>query len=41
MKDWLEENPNGLKDAFEEYFKALPVDVKKVHSCSNSPFPLL
>jgi hypothetical protein len=30
MKDWLLENPNGLKGAFEEYFKALPADVKKV-----------
>jgi hypothetical protein len=30
MKDWLEENPNGLKDAFEQYFKALPADVRKV-----------
>jgi hypothetical protein len=30
MKDWLEENPNGLKDAFEKYFKALPKNVKKV-----------
>jgi hypothetical protein len=30
MKDWLEENPNGLKDAFEKYFKALPENVRKV-----------
>lgn len=30
MKDWLQENPNGSKDAFEKYFKALSADVKKV-----------
>jgi hypothetical protein len=30
MKDWLQENPGGSKDAFEHYFKALPADVKKV-----------
>jgi hypothetical protein len=35
MKDWLEENPNGLKDAFERYFKALPVDARKVSNCSG------
>jgi hypothetical protein len=37
MKDWLEDNPNGLKDAFETYFKALPPEVRKV---SNFPSPL-
>jgi hypothetical protein len=36
MKDWLEDNPNGLKDAFEKYFKELPVDVRKVRKCSYS-----
>jgi hypothetical protein len=42
MKDWLGENPNGLKDAFEQYFKALPADVRKVsnHTGSNFPFSL-
>ncbi len=30
MKDWIEENPNGLKDMFELYFKALPMNVRKV-----------
>lgn len=39
MQDWLEENPNGLKDTFEKYFKALSENVRKVSSCSNSPFP--
>lgn len=29
MKDWLENNPNGMKDAFEQYFKALPADGRK------------
>jgi hypothetical protein len=38
MKDWLEENPNGLKDAFEQYFKALPPDVRKVSIHSNFTF---
>jgi hypothetical protein len=36
MKEWLEDNPNGLKHAFEEYFKALPADVRKVSDCSES-----
>ena len=40
MRDWLEENPNGLKDTFEQYFKSLPVDVRKV-SHSDLIFPLL
>jgi hypothetical protein len=40
MKDWLEENPDGLKDAFEQYFKALPPDVRKVSNDSNFTFPL-
>ena len=39
MKDWLEKNPNGLKDTFEKYFKELPADVKNVGYCSNFPFP--
>ena len=30
MKDWLNTNPNGSKDVFETYFKALPVPAKKV-----------
>jgi hypothetical protein len=30
MKDWLEQNPNGSKDGFESYFKALSPDEKKV-----------
>ena len=29
MKEWLDENPNGSKDAFETYFKALTPDIKK------------
>lgn len=37
MKNWLHENPNGSKDAFEKYFRALPADVKKVR---DQPFPL-
>ena len=41
MKDWLEENPNGTKDAFELFFKALPADARKASIHSNSPFPLL
>jgi hypothetical protein len=40
MKEWLEENPNGSKDAFERYFKTLPADVSKVRNHSNCPFPL-
>jgi len=37
MKDWLEQNSNGSKDAFEKYFKALAPDVKKVcNIVSNS-----
>ena len=40
MKDWLNDNPNGLKDAFEQYFKALPVDIRKVSNNSHFPFPL-
>ena len=40
MKEWLEENPNGSKDAFEQYFKALSASVRKVSSCSYSPFPV-
>jgi hypothetical protein len=32
MKDWLEENPDGLKDMFELYFKALTMDVRKVRN---------
>jgi hypothetical protein len=40
MKDWLGENPNGLKDAFEQYFKALPADVRKVSNHSNFSFSL-
>lgn len=35
MRDWLERNPNGLKDAFETYFKTLPADVKKVSNLIN------
>jgi hypothetical protein len=38
MKDWLDENPNGSKDAFEKYYKALDTDIKKV--CDAS-FPTL
>jgi hypothetical protein len=34
MKEWLEQNPNGSKVAFETYFKALTHGDKKV--CSNS-----
>jgi hypothetical protein len=30
MKDWLQVNPNGSKEAFEKYFKALSADAKKV-----------
>lgn len=30
MKEWLERNPNGSKDAFEKHFKALSQDEKKV-----------
>jgi hypothetical protein len=30
MKEWLEQNPNGSKDAFEKHFKALSQDEKKV-----------
>jgi hypothetical protein len=40
MKDWLRENPNGSKVAFEKYFKALSADVKKVLPCDQS-FPSL
>jgi hypothetical protein len=39
MKDLLEENPNGLKDSFEQYFKMLPTHVRKV-SNYNFPIPL-
>jgi hypothetical protein len=35
MKDWLEENPNGLKDAFEKYYKALPADAKRVSTATS------
>lgn len=41
MKDWLLENPNGSKDAFEKHFKALPAGIKKVRDQylpSPSPF---
>ena len=38
MKDWLEENPNGLKDAFEQHFKALPADARKVSNPSSFSF---
>ena len=38
MTDWLHENPNSSKDAFEKHFKALPADLKKVHDQS---FPSL
>ncbi len=41
MKDWLEENPNGSKDAFELYFKALPPDLRKVSDQYISSFPLI
>jgi hypothetical protein len=34
MKEWLIENPNGSKDAFEKYFKAIPANIKKV--CGDS-----
>ncbi len=30
MKEWLQENPNGSKGAFEKYFKGLSADVRKV-----------
>jgi hypothetical protein len=40
MKDWLNDNPNGLKDAFEQYFKALPPDIRNVSNHSRFPFPL-
>ena len=40
MKDWLEVNTNGTKDAFEQYFKALPTDVRKASNHSNFPFLL-
>jgi hypothetical protein len=36
MKDWLEQNPNGSKNAFEEYFKALTPDVIKVCNIMNN-----
>jgi hypothetical protein len=37
MKDWLEQNLNGLKDAFERHFSALTPDVKKVgHDMNDS-----
>jgi hypothetical protein len=39
MKEWLLDNPNGSKDAFEKHFKAIPADVKKV--CDLLPFPSL
>ena len=29
MRNWLEENPNGLKNTFEKYFKMFLVDVRK------------
>ena len=38
MKDWLEENPNGLKDVFEQHFKVLPVDARKVSNPSSFSF---
>jgi hypothetical protein len=41
MKDWLEENPNGSKDAFELYFKDLTVDVRKVRNRYILSFPLI
>ena len=41
MKEWLEQNPNGSKDAFEKYFKALTQDVKKVCDDTNDSFPFL
>jgi hypothetical protein len=37
MKDWLEENPNGSKDSFDQYFKALPADVRKVSNNLSYP----
>ena len=40
MKDWLEQNPNGLKDTFKEYFRALSADARKV-STATSCFLLL
>ncbi len=39
MKDWLEENPNGLKEVFEQYFKTLPADARKVSNHRRFPFP--
>jgi hypothetical protein len=39
MKDWLQENPDGLKDAFEQYFKALPAEARKVSNRGSFPFP--
>jgi len=40
MKDWLVENATGTKDAFEQYFKTLPADVRKVSNHSNFPLSL-
>jgi hypothetical protein len=34
MKDWLEENLNGLKDVFEKYFKAFSENVRKVSNAT-------
>jgi hypothetical protein len=39
MKDWLEENPSGSKEAFEQYFKALPADARKVSNRTGRRFP--
>ena len=39
MKDWLEKNPNSLKDTFEQYFKALPPDTRKVSNHVCFPLP--
>lgn len=30
MKEWLEEHPDGLKDAFELHYKSLTHEAKKV-----------
>jgi len=40
MKDWLDENPSGSKDAFEKYFKALPMDIRSVSTATSYLLPL-
>jgi hypothetical protein len=40
MKDWLKGNPDGLKVDFEQHFKALPADIRKVSISHDDHDPI-